>query len=308
MKRMTGPVSALAAIAAAVALALFFHTPGQLEPSEPIAEISLPEPTMAILPPLSLNSDNAILMVLNENRDVLLDMSSDERVYPASLTKIMTAVVALENASDLSEPVTLGQWIFDETFTRNASVAGFLPGESVGIEDLLYGLILPSGGECAIGLAAHIAGSEAAFAELMNRKAAVLGMNGSRFTNSAGLHDPEQYATVRDIAVLLDYALKNETFHTIFTSRSHVVSGTNRHPDGLTFHSTVFSKTDGEYADFRLLGAKTGYTPEAGQCLAGLAEKDGELYILVTAGAPVESNLTETLHIDDAVVVFSAIE
>jgi D-alanyl-D-alanine carboxypeptidase (penicillin-binding protein 5/6) len=144
----------------------------------------------------------------------------------------------------------------------------------------------------------------------MNEKAAALGMEGTHFTNATGLHDPEQYSAARDIAVLLDYALENEIFYEIFTSRRHAAAGTNRRPDGVSLYSTMFAKAEneGEYGDFRLLGGKTGYTAEAGQCLASLAEKDGTRYLLVTAGAPAGSNRTEALHIADAVAVFSAIE
>jgi D-alanyl-D-alanine carboxypeptidase (penicillin-binding protein 5/6) len=247
-------------------------------------------------------------MELNENRDILLDVSGGERIYPASLTKIMTAVVVLDSVSDLGGKVTLEQRILDETLRKNASTAGFLSGESVSIEDLLYGLLLSSGAECAIGLSEHVAGSEEAFAELMNLKAAELGMDGSRFTNATGLHDAKHYSTARDIAVLLDYALKDETFYQIFTSKRHSTDSTNKRPEGVTLRSTMFSKVEDGYLEFRLLGGKTGYTAEAGQCLASLAEKDGARYILVTAAAPTENNATEHLHIDDAVAVFSAIE
>ena len=273
-------------------------TDGERIQANPIAETPLR---------VSLRGKNAILVELNAGRDILLDVSSSERIYPASLTKIMTAVVAIEHLSDHNELVTLERRIFDRTFAQNASTAGFLPEESVRVLDLLYGLLLSSGAECAIGLAERVAGDETAFAALMNRKAAALGMDATHFTNATGLHDPELFTTVRDIAALLDYALENERFYEIFTSRRHIVRSTNLRPEGLRLHSTLFAKTDGEYESFALLGGKTGYTPEAGQCLACLAEKNGKRYLLVTAGAAGD-NRTEALHVDDAVAVFSAIE
>jgi D-alanyl-D-alanine carboxypeptidase (penicillin-binding protein 5/6) len=271
---------------------------GEAIPQTPPAEASLR---------VALNSTNAILAEMNAGRDILLDVSSGERIHPASLTKIMTAVVAIEQLSDYDEPVYLGQRIFDKTFTRNASTAGFLPGENVRVLDLLYGLLLSSGAECAIGLAERVAGDETAFAARMNEKAAALGMDATHFTNATGLHDPELFTTVRDIAVLLDYALENELFYEIFTARRRVVPGTDLRPAGLTLYSTLFAKTDGAYEDFTLLGGKTGYTPEAGQCLACLAEKGGKRYLLVTAGAAGD-NRTEALHVDDAAAVLAAIE
>ena len=105
---------------------------------------------------------------------------------------------------------------------QNASMAGFLPGEKVKVIDLLYGNILPSGGECSIALAEQISGTEQKFAELMNKKAQELGMNNTHFTNATGLHDESHYSTVRDLSILLQYALKNETFHKIFQTKKDV--------------------------------------------------------------------------------------
>jgi D-alanyl-D-alanine carboxypeptidase (penicillin-binding protein 5/6) len=255
---------------------------------------------------LLLNSSHAILLSLHSGQ-TLYEKHASERVYPASLTKIMTALVVLDTIADRTEMVTLAQRIFDETLTQNASVAGFLPGERVSVEDLLYGLMLPSGAECALGLAEYAAGSEAAFAERMNKKAEELHMDGTYFVNATGLHDQNQYTTVLDIAILLDHALEYETFYQIFTAHRYTVNATNKHTNGLTFYSTLFSKTSGEYSGFRLLGGKTGYTAEAGQCLASLAEADGQTYILVTCGAPGD-NRSQTLHMDDMVAVYAAMQ
>jgi D-alanyl-D-alanine carboxypeptidase (penicillin-binding protein 5/6) len=168
-------------------------------------------------------------------------------------------------------------------------------------------MLLPSGAECAMGLAEHTAGSAEAFADRMNQKAEELGMDGTHFTNATGMHDPAQYTTARDMAALLDYALANPLFYDIFTARRYSVGSTNKHPGGVTFESSMFAKSEEDYGAFTLLGGKTGYTPEAGQCLASLAEKDGQRYILVTAGAPVQSNLYQAEHVDDAVAVYSDI-
>jgi D-alanyl-D-alanine carboxypeptidase (penicillin-binding protein 5/6) len=321
-KRHRALVSALvcAALAFAVGIALA-RLPGIPPESPPSTAISAElAPTPRALPAssqepteeafdasgLKLNSSNAILISLGSGQ-TLYEKSATERVYPASLTKIMTAVVVLDNITDFRTTVTLDQRIFDETTVQNASVAGFLPDESVGVEDLLYGLILSSGAECAIGLAEYIAGTEAAFADMMNRKAAELGMTDTHFVNAAGIHDPKHYSTTHDIAALLDSALGNETFVKVFTAHRHSADATNKHPDGMTLNSTLFSKTSGEYGGFKLLGGKTGYTSEAGQCLASLAEADGKQYILVTCGAPGD-NHSQTLHIDDAVAVYAAMQ
>ena len=256
-------------------------------------------------PAATLNSPNAALLALDEKRSVLLDKKSRERIYPASMTKIMTAVIALENLPDYEEKITLTKSTFNGL--HEAATAGFLPGERVRAIDLLYGLLLPSGAECAAALAERAAGSEAAFAGMMNEKAWALGMSGTNFTNATGLHDKNQYSTVYDVAVLLDYALTNETFYEIFITKRYVTPPTNLHQRGVICYSSMFSKMESMSTDgYTILGGKTGYTDEAGQCLVSLAEKNGERYILATAGARAENN-SQTLHIDDAIEVYSSV-
>jgi D-alanyl-D-alanine carboxypeptidase (penicillin-binding protein 5/6) len=256
---------------------------------------------------LPVNSSNAIL-IRADNGDVLFDKNGEERIYPASMSKIMTAIVALENLRDLNEYIALNAEMYSRLYNAHASLAGFAAGERVRAIDLLYGLMLPSGAECGIGLADHIAGSESAFVDLMNDKALELGMNGTHFVNTSGLHDPQHYSTVSDMALLLRYALNNSVFYDIFTSAGHSVPPTNKQEEGLTFYSTLFANIDTpDFPDGFILGGKTGYTEEAGQCLASLAEKDGTRFILVTCGA-YGDHRTRKLHIDDAFAVYAAIE
>ncbi len=239
--------------------------------------------------------------------DLLAEHDARARIYPASLTKIMTAVLAVENTADMDEVVTVPEDIFEQLYAEDASMAGFLPGESAALRDLLYGILLPSGAECCMTFARRIAGSEAAFAELMNQKAEELGLADTHFCNATGLHDPDHYSTAEDIAALLRYALQSQTFREAFTGSRHSVPPSEKHPDGFTFVSTMFSYMDSaEVTGGRILGGKTGYTEEAGQCLASLAEVGGREYILVTAGA-VGSHETEQFHILDAVNVYSQI-
>lgn len=244
------------------------------------------------------------LLIRAKTGEVLLDKSSEERMYPASMTKIMTAVVVLENLSDLQVKIRLSEEMFEELYLAEASMAGFSPGEEVTALDLLYGVMLPSGAECCTGLADYLAGSEEAFAELMNRKAAELGMTGTHFVNASGLHDPEHYTTAADMAKLLEYALGNETFREIASSAVHSTEATDLHPDGITVYSTLFGGMTEEIRNSGLIaGGKTGYTEEAGLCLASFAEIGGETFILITAGAQ-GSHETEPFHIMDAYAVY----
>ena len=138
----------------------------------------------------------------------------------------------------------------------------------------------------------------------MNQKAAELGMTATHFCNPTGLHDPEHVSTVRDMARLTEAALQNETFRKLFTTERYTVPATNCHPQGFTMHSTLLSQLDGtELHSGRILGGKTGYTGEAGLCLASLAEVKGREYILVTAGAGGDHS-TAPYHIEDAVTVY----
>lgn len=252
--------------------------------------------------PGSLYSSNAIIVSLGGG-DVLYDLSADEQIYPASLTKIMTAIIVIESGVNPNDTIVLEQDTYNQVISQNLMTAGLLPGESYSIKELLYGLILESGADCALGLAKYVSGTETEFAELMNSKAIELGMRGTHFTNSTGRHDRDHYSTVKDISALLAYSLQNDTFYKIFTSRYYETEN----PTPVTFNSTLFSKTSGEFENFRLLGGKTGYTYESGQCLASLWEAHGNYYILVTAGAYVEDNYSETRHIMDALALMTAL-
>lgn len=181
---------------------------------------------------------------------------------------------------------------------------GFSPGKRPRCGICCTGPCLPSGAECCEALAREVSGSEEAFVARMNQKAAELGMTGTHFCNPTGLHDPEHVSTVRDMARLTEAALQNETFRKLFTTERYTVPATNCHPQGFTMHSTLLSQLDGtELHSGRILGGKTGYTGEAGLCLASLAEVKGREYILVTAGAGGDHS-TAPYHIEDAVTVY----
>lgn len=168
-------------------------------------------------------------------RVALLDRSSgrflagqamQEQAPPASLTKIMTVLLAIESLPDLDQMVTVPTEIFNDLWAENASLAGFSPSETVPLRDLLYGAMLPSGAECCLTLARQVSGSESAFVEQMNRRAEELGLENTRFANCTGLENRNHYASAADLAQLLDAALNNETFRQVFTSRSYTTSPT----------------------------------------------------------------------------------
>lgn len=229
-----------------------------------------------------LHSSAGIVISLDDSK-VIFQFQQDEKIFPASLTKIMTCILAIENINNLEATITLEPEIFDELYAQNASMAGFLPGENAKIIDILYGNILPSGGECSIALAEYVAGSEQAFVELMNEKA-------------------------KDIGILLQYALKNQTFNDIFQSKSYFVAPTDQHLSGFTFYSSMFKLRDQwELDEGEIVGGKTGYTDEAGLCLASEAIVNGRKYIAITVNAEGNHN-TEPFHVNDAFYLYNQLQ
>lgn len=247
------------------------------------------------------------ILVDEDSGEVMAQKGGGEKIYPASMTKIMTAILAVENSDDLSERVTVPPEIFPPLYDEGASMAGFESGEEVTLNDLLYGILLPSGAESCITFAERIAGSEDNFVDLMNEKAKELGMKNTHFCNSTGLHQLRHYSTVSDIAVLLRYALKNQDFREAFSSGRYSTSSSAQHPGGFTIYSTMFSELESAaVTGGKILGGKTGYTDEGGLCLASLAEVNGREYILVTAKAD-GTHQTEPFHVLDAVNVYNQI-
>ena len=167
---------------------------------------------------------------------------------------------------------------------------------------------MPSGGECSIALAEYVAGSEQAYVELMNEKAKDLGMNNTHFMNATGLHNESHYTTVKDIGILLQYALKNQTFNDIFQSKSYFVAPTDQHLSGFTFYSSMFKLRDQwELDEGEIVGGKTGYTDEAGLCLASEAIVNGRKYIAITVNAEGNHN-TEPFHVNNAFYLYNQLQ
>lgn len=253
-----------------------------------------------------LDSPYAVL-IDGSTGEVLASKKSDEVIFPASMVKMMTVLVAIENIKKLDETVTMSYDYYDSLYAQDASRAGFDPGEEAKIRDLLYGALLPSGAECCMELALRAAGSEEAMTELMNQRAAKLGLTQTHFTNVTGLHNDDQYSTVYEMGMILREGLKNKTFRQVITTKSYTVGATNVHPDGFTFQSSMFKGMDSASVNGgEIKGGKTGYTDEAGRCLASMAEIGGREYILVTAGWAAEPR-TEQYHINDAFLAYNQI-
>ncbi len=231
-----------------------------------------------------LESEYACLLD-TENLHVIAEKNSDIKTAPASLTKIMTAMVILDNTENLDEEVSVPPGIYNKLYSEGAAMAGFLSDEVVTMRDLLHGILLPSGAEAAVSAAVHVAGSEEAFVDLMNQKASELGLVDTLFKNVVGLDEEGQYTDASDVAKMLLAALEYKDFVEISSKRTYTVPPSNKHPNGFTVKSSVFAKIgDKNTSDTDIICGKTGYTYDAGLCLATYGEKDGHGYIAVVMG------------------------
>lgn len=249
---------------------------------------------------LEIDSKNVILYNLNENK-AIYEKNSDEVISIASLTKIMTTIVAIENIDNLDEKVIIKTRDFVTLYEEGASLAGFEVGQEVTYRDLLYGTFLPSGAEATQALAFNISGSIEDFVKLMNEKANELGLKNTEFANTTGLDNKNNYSTVEDISILLKYALENEIFKEIYEAKSYVTSDNE-----LTFYSTLrYTAMKYNYDINYIIGGKTGYTDDAGKCLASTAydEKNDIKYMLVTCRATID--YYNPYHIIDAYNIYN---
>lgn len=259
-----------------------------LDPPEPIPEIVRPSSNGdSVTLSTEIASEYAVL-ISPDSDTILAQKNGNTRMYPASMTKVMTLLVAYEQIDDLSETFTVTSAIIDPLYRENASLTGFSPNEEVSVLDLMYGTILPSGAESAVSLAIHTAGSEEEFVKLMNEKASELGLTDTHFTNCSGLHNADHYSTAVEIAMILDYTMQYETCREILSTYQYTSAPTEKHPEGVAMMSTMLSRMYGDEPDGVTIHAgKTGYTPQAGQCLCSYATDDvtGEAYIFVSSGA-----------------------
>ena len=226
----------------------------------------------------NLNSESAVVYDMTNDK-VLCDVNGEEKRSVASLTKIMTAIVAIENIDNLDEHITITDDMLADIYW-NASVSGLKVGDEVTYRDLLYATILPSGADAAHSLAISISGNIENFVNLMNDLAKKIGMNDTHFINVTGLDVDGQYSTASDIMLLLNYSLKNDTFKEIYTTKEHILS------NGLKVSSTVMYYGNKMNVDTsRILGSKTGNTDEAGLCFSAYFEFEDNDIALVTLGA-----------------------
>ncbi len=248
-----------------------------------------------------INAKNAILINLNTNT-VIAQIDADKRIFPASMTKVMTLLVAVENIENINDTFEMTNKIIDPLWREGATRAGFVPGD-VPLIDLLYGAILPSGADATVALAQYVTDSEteAEFVKLMNQKAVELGLVNTNFVNSSGLYNVNHYSTVRDIATIMACAIENPLCKQILCATEYRPSAEIENTSGMLYSRWHGNLKGDEPTGVVIKGAKTGYEILAGHSMVSYAvSMDGKTeYILVTAhGAKLSTPTQERPLVD----------
>lgn len=250
----------------------------------------LPVPVSALEAP-DLHCRNAILLDVNYG-EILYEKNAQDRAYPASLTKVMTALLVMEaiDAGTLSAstPVTADSSL-SRGLIRDASSVGIKPGHTLTVEQLLYCLLLPSANEAANILAVAVDGSIDDFVDHMNRRATSLGCKGTHFMNPHGLHDNDHYSTAYDLALMMQEALKHDLFRAIIDTPKYTIPANDNHPEFYFFNTNglISNLYYMNYVYDKCIGGKTGSTPEAGRCLIAAAESGDDFLVSVILGSGV---------------------
>jgi len=232
-------------------------------------------------------SSRAAVVIDASTGRILYAKNPDLKLAPASTTKLMTAIVTIENA-DLKDVVTISK----DASHVSPHKAGFKTGDRVSIEKLLYAALVGSANDAAVALAEGVAGSEARFVEMMNEKAASIGATDTRFINPHGLPGPGQYITASDLSKIMTYALRYPKLKEIVGTRVTEISTQNGH--------SIFLRNTNRllWSDDELVGGKTGYTRKARHCFVCAAERQGDAVVVAVLGSPSRSDLwkeSETL-------------
>ncbi|MCD7729948.1 MAG: D-alanyl-D-alanine carboxypeptidase [Oscillospiraceae bacterium] len=255
------------------------------------AVLPIKSKAITFTPNFTINSEAAVLINLDKDITVY-EKNPTKKLYPASLTKIMTAIIVLDNVTDLDNTTFEAPLVvFDELYGQGASAVGFSRGEIATVSDLMYSMLMYSACESA-GILAYNVGGESIpnFVSMMNEKAAEIGCTGTNFVNPHGLFDSEQYTNARDMALIAKYAVENyPKLVEIACTTEYTMGATNYQAEGWAtiYHTNKMLSTGSDYYYQYARGIKTGTLDESGRNLVSMARKDGNNYLLVTMGAPM---------------------
>lgn len=255
-------------------------------------------PMLSFADEVSINSKAGVLVELSTGK-ILFEKNSTEKMFPASTTKIMTAILVLEN-SNLTDTVTVSSTALENIPTGYVT-CNLQVGEELSVENLLYALMVPSANDAAYVLAEYIGGSVNGFSNMMNSKALELGCTNTHFVNPNGIHDEAQYSTAYDLYLIAKYAMQNETFRKLVSTTTYTLPATNKYPSAdrvLKTTNALINPNSKNYYYKYAVGIKTGYTSEAGNCLVSMASRDGLEFISVTLGGGSTSSGLNTRFVD----------
>lgn len=258
-----------------------------------------PVTALAAAPDRDINASGVYLYNLDADT-LVYEKNTDRKHYPAALTTVMTAILAIEyceeqgldlDATMVTYPNYVQDWLYSYQYGENGhgevSKGGLMAGEELPMRELLYAMLLASANEASMIIADHIAGSQEDFAEMMTRRAKELGAANTHFANSTGLHDPDHYTTPRDMALIAKHAIGLPGFMDIVLTRSRTYGPTNMH-ESLTWNTKNLMMLEGDaYYYPALRGIKTGAVEESGNCFVSTATRDGFTYLLVVMGADI---------------------
>lgn len=239
---------------------------------------------------------NSAVVINAANGNILFEQKANSTIYPASTSKMLTAIVAIEN-SNLDEDVLVSLNALEGQANGGAHIA-LEKGEIISMEDALYGLLLTSANDCAIAIAEHISGSEEEFAGLLNAKGKEIGLQNSNFVTASGLFDKNHYTTVADLAKITDYAIKNPTFLKIFSTLIYTVPPTNKCKEERVLRNSHRMLKYKSYEYEGVIGGKRGYITESRFNMITYAKRDNTSLICVVAkGDSQVENLEDTTNL-----------
>lgn len=246
-------------------------------------------------------SADAAILIDSSSEKVLYSKNENQKMYPASTTKILTAILTIENCN-LNDVVTV-PYDAISSITSGYSVAALQAGEQLTVEQLLQVMLVHSANDAANVLAFHVSGSIENFAELMNNKVSELGLTNTHFTNPSGMHDENHYTTAHDLAIIMKYCMKNDTFRSLSSLKYCTIPATNKY-DVRVFNTTnellIYDNRDvssNYYYKYAIAG-KTGYTTQAKNCLVSVAKKENLELICVVLSAGIYPNNVSAKFVD----------
>lgn len=233
-----------------------------------------------------VQSTNGIFIDL-VTRNILFDREGHTKINPASMTKVLTVLVAAEHVTDWSDTFEITPEITNYSYVHGCSAVGFSNNEVVTVEDLFYGTVLSSGGDAALGLATYVAGSQEAFVDMMNEKLKELELaDTAHFTNCIGLYDENHYCTVYDIAMILEATIENPQCREVLSSKNYITSSTPEHPEGIEISNWFLRRIEDKDTGGEVICGKTGFVAQSGSCAVSYGmDVTGNEYICATVNA-----------------------